>query len=88
MLILLPINLFQILPFCFTGGRSYVEYGMCPRDRPFAREKEQVRTLAYAKLHAFDYQSHGQFFWNFRTELETRWDFQRVSTTCFYAVSL
>jgi hypothetical protein len=52
---------------------------MCPRDKPFPHEKEEVRVLAYAKLHAFDYQTHGQFFWNFRTEFETRWDFQRVS---------
>jgi len=60
------------------GGPSTVEYGMCPRDAPFPREKQDVRTLAYAKLHAFDYSTHGQFFWNFRTELETRWDFFRA----------
>lgn len=61
-----------------AGGPSYVEYGTCPRDRPFPNDVEEVRTLAYAKLHAFDYQTHGQFFWNFRTEFEPRWDYMRV----------
>ena len=62
-----------------VGGKSYVEYGSCPRDRPFPNEKEDVRRLALAKLHAYDFHTHGQFFWNFRTEFETRWDFFRVS---------
>jgi hypothetical protein len=38
-----------------------------------------MRRLGYAKIRAFDLPTHGQFFWNFRTELEERWDFQRVS---------
>lgn len=37
-----------------------------------------MRKLGYAKIGAFDLPTHGQFFWNFRTELEERWDFQRV----------
>jgi hypothetical protein len=57
-----------------------VEYGTCPRDKPFPNEQADVRTLSYAKLHAFDFQTHGQFFWNFRTEFETRWDYLRVRT--------
>ena len=52
---------------------------MCPRDKPFPNEQQAVRDLSYAKLHAFDRGTHGQFFWNFRTEFETRWDFLRVS---------
>ena len=60
------------------GGPSLVEYGTCPRDRAFPNEVEDVRKLSYAKLHAFDYQTHGQFFWNFRTEFEPRWDFLKV----------
>ena len=74
----------KIIHFIFSvGGVSYVEYGMCPRDRPFAGERDVVRTLSYNKLHAFDHSTHGQFFWNFRTEFETRWDYQRVSCRVF-----
>jgi hypothetical protein len=61
-----------------------VEYGTCPRDKPFPNEKADVRALSYAKLHAFDLQTHGQFFWNFRTEFETRWDYLRVSCVGVY----
>lgn len=59
---------------------------MCPRDSPFPNEKDVIRTLSYNKLHAFDFQTHGQFFWNFRTEFETRWDFQRVSETAYISL--
>lgn len=37
-----------------------------------------MRKLGFAKIGAFDLPTHGQFFWNFRTELEERWDFQRA----------
>ena len=47
-----------------------------------------MRKLGYAKIRAFDLPTHGQFFWNFRTELEERWDFQRVTTFLFYLGSL
>ena len=36
-----------------------------------------MRDLAMAKLFAFDLNTHGQFFWNFRTELEPRWDYMQ-----------
>jgi hypothetical protein len=68
--------------FAYTydlGGQSYVEYGTCPRDRPFPNDIEEIRLLSYAKLHAFDYFTHGQFFWNFRTEFEPRWDYLQVT---------
>lgn len=58
-----------------TGGESYVEYGTCPRDKPFPDEFNVVRDLAHAKLNVFDRHTHGQFFWNFRTEFEPRWDY-------------
>ena len=58
-----------------TGGESYVEYGTCPRDKPFPNEVDVVRDLAFAKLNVFDRHTHGQFFWNFRTEFEPRWDY-------------
>lgn len=59
-----------------TGGESYVINGTCPRDGYFSNEDAFMRKLAYTKLNAFDYGTHGQFFWNFRTELEPRWDYQ------------
>lgn len=54
-----------------------MEYGFCPRDKPFPDELVVVRGLSYAKLNAFDLDTHGQFFWNFRTEFEPRWDYQQ-----------
>jgi hypothetical protein len=43
-----------------------------------------MRKIGFAKIGAFDIPTHGQFFWNFRTELEDRWDFQRVSCSVIY----
>ena len=61
-----------------TGGESFVKYGMCPLDKSFPNEDEEVKKLAYAKLRSFDRNTHGQFFWNFRTEFEPRWDFAQA----------
>lgn len=55
-----------------------MEYGYCPRDKPFPDELSVVRELSYNKLNAFDLDTHGQFFWNFRTEFEPRWDYQQA----------
>ena len=41
-------------------------------------DSEVTRKLALSKLNAFDLYSHGQIFWNFRTELEVKWDYQRA----------
>lgn len=38
--------------------------------------------LARAQLQVFE-SSHGQFFWNFRTELEPRWSYLEVSNDHF-----
>lgn len=48
---------------------------MCPRDKSFEDEDTAMRLLAHSKLSAFDSDTHGQFFWNFRTEFEPKWDF-------------
>lgn len=62
------------------GGESYVLYGTCPRDKPFPNNNDVImKNLGYSKLNAFDYRTHGQFFWNFRTEFEPRWDFIQAS---------
>jgi hypothetical protein len=34
--------------------------------------------IGLAKINAFDLDTHGFFFWNFRTELESKWDFQKA----------
>merc|ERR1712196_316048 len=49
-----------------TGGKSYVEYATCPRDAPFDDDWKDVKKLADNKLNAFDVDTHGYFFWNFR----------------------
>lgn len=51
---------------------------MCPVDKSVPNNDEVLRKLGYAKIGVFDLPTHGQFFWNFRTELEERWDFQKV----------
>eukprot|EP01041_Mallomonas_annulata_P011054 gene11054-23110_t len=62
----------------FGTGESYVSYGKCPRDHYIENEDKSMRSLAMAKLYAFDLHTHGQFFWNFRTEFEPRWDFMQA----------
>ena len=62
-----------------TGGPSYVEYGTCPVDRAYPDEINDVQEFSFAQLYSYDLFTHGFFFWNFRTELESRWDYQRVS---------
>ena len=37
-----------------------------------------MRRLSLAKINAFEVGTHGYFFWNFRAELEPKWDFQRA----------
>merc|ERR1711871_493274 len=54
-------------------GESFISYGMCPIDQSW--DDKDLKTLALAKLFAFDYSNHGQFFWNFRTEIEPRWSY-------------
>jgi hypothetical protein len=38
-----------------------------------------VAAFAAAQWSAFNLHTHGQFFWNFRTELEDTWDIQRAT---------
>lgn len=59
-----------------TGGPSFVIDGTCPQDAAFSDEMEAVKRISYAKLNAYDQHTHGNFFWNFRTEFGTRWDYQ------------
>ena len=58
-------------------GQSFMSYGQCPIDQPWSDSNLSI--LALAKLFAFDYNSHGQFMWNFRTELEAKWSFLQAT---------
>lgn len=62
----------------YGTGESTPEFGMCPIDKAFPNDSNVMRDLALAKMNAFDRSTHGQFFWNFRTEMESKWDFQQV----------
>eukprot|EP01031_Cornospumella_fuschlensis_P026874 gene26874-32479_t len=66
-----------------TGGPSYVEYGTCPVDAsPAPSDPTPLSDLGLAMLYAYDRQTHGFFFWNFRTELpSSRWDLSRAIST-------
>jgi glucan 1,3-beta-glucosidase len=61
-------------------GESFVSYGMCPIDQilPMGLETgpgSNLNKFALAQLFSFDLSTHGNMFWNFRTELEPRWDY-------------
>ena len=61
-----------------SGGESFVINRTCPLDKQFPNETSSMQRLAYAHLHVFDRITHGNFFWNFRTEFEPRWDYQKA----------
>ena len=50
-----------------SGGESFVRYGLCPIDK--SADDKDLKILAYAKLNSYDKDTHGHFFWNFRTEV-------------------
>lgn len=60
-----------------AGGQSTVINGTCPRDKPFPNEFDAMRELIKAKLYAY-HNTHGNFYWNFRTEFQYRWSFREV----------
>lgn len=74
---------FRSHAYLIIGGASYVEYGYCPRGPPFFDEMDVRRRLAHMNLHSFE-KGHGHFFWNFRTEMEPRWDYLQVLIFVFW----
>eukprot|EP00903_Cladosiphon_okamuranus_P005957 g5882.t2 len=62
----------------FGTGSSTPSFGRCPIDSTWHNEDEFMTSLAHAKLNAFE-RGHGWFFWNFKTELEVRWDYQAAT---------
>eukprot|EP01035_Chromulina_nebulosa_P023578 gene23578-30572_t len=57
-----------------AGGISTPMYGQCPIDASFDDDDLAMKTIGTAQLQVFE-TSHGQFFWNFRTELEPKWSY-------------
>ena len=53
---------------------STPQYGMCPIDSKYFRDR-QVANLGADYMDTFNTHVSGQFFWNFRTELEPRWNY-------------
>ena len=47
---------------------------MCPIDSKYFRDR-QVANLGADYMDTFNTHVSGQFFWNFRTELEPRWNY-------------
>jgi hypothetical protein len=45
-----------------SGGESFVRYGLCPIDKHFDDDAKDLQILAYAKLNAYDQDTHGHFF--------------------------
>mmetsp|Transcript_11360 Transcript_11360/g.38752 ORF Transcript_11360/g.38752 Transcript_11360/m.38752 type:complete len:347 (-) Transcript_11360:299-1339(-) len=62
------------------SGPSTPLFGMCPVSPPWpdGADDEVLSALAAKQLEAFSY-GHGFFFWNFKTELDPRWDYMRAA---------
>ena len=71
----LPLDVTEGLQGPFGGGISGPMFGRCPREMALAdKEDEWITTMAHKQIAAFN-KGHGWFFWNFRTEFESHWDF-------------
>jgi len=71
----LPLDVGQGLQGPFGSGISGPMFGRCPREMALEdSEDEWITNLAHKQIAAFN-QAHGWFFWNFRTEFESHWDF-------------
>jgi hypothetical protein len=46
-----------------------VRYGLCPIDKHFDDDAKDLQILAYAKLNAYDQDTHGHFFVSFQCNL-------------------
>ena len=58
-------------------------FGMCPIGRRWRTETLFMKALGRAKMHAFD-SGHGFYFWNFKTELEDRWDYMQSTEKGYF----
>lgn len=63
----------------YGTGTSGPSFGYCPlsNNRSFALDDhEMFRQLGQKKVNAFNF-GHGWYFWNFKTEIDPKWDFMR-----------
>ena len=63
----------QLGPFGEKDG-STIRYGKCLTDSAHFGF-DQIKKFAVCSREVFDSTFNGQFFWNFRTELEPRWSY-------------
>ena len=63
----------QLGPFA-SGQESLIKKGMCPIDSAHWSE-EQTHDLAQFVLSTFNKHVEGQFMWNFRNEMEDKWNY-------------
>eukprot|EP00968_Pinguiococcus_pyrenoidosus_P016850 scaffold1638_cov258-Pinguiococcus_pyrenoidosus.AAC.74 len=76
----------------FGTGASTPMWGYCPigeswDDRGFS-DDAVMRELGFRKIYAFDQIGNGWYFWNFKTELEPRWDFMEAWRRIWIPVEL
>jgi len=70
-----PLDTSQGLLGPFGSGISGPMFGKCPREMAMSKNEDEWTTnLAHKQIAAFN-RGHGWFFWNFRTEFESHWDY-------------
>jgi glucan 1,3-beta-glucosidase len=79
-----PLDVTKPIQGPYGTGTSGPSFGLCPVNSnvTFGQTKpedevEFMRNLNLKKLNAFAV-GHGWYFWNFKTELDTRWDFLQL----------
>lgn len=75
----LPLDRSRPIQGPYGTGTSGPSFGYCPTScTEFFDEDDDVvtRNLAHKKLSSFNI-GHGWYFWNFKTEIDPKWDFMR-----------
>ena len=62
----------------FGSGISTPISGMCPVGNLWDNNEEVMKLLALKSLNVFTKHGSGWFFWNFKVELEDRWDYLQL----------
>jgi hypothetical protein len=75
----LPLDRSRPIQGPYGTGTSGPSFGYCPTScTEFFDEDDDIvtRNLAHKKLSSFNI-GHGWYFWNFKTEIDPKWDFMR-----------
>jgi glucan 1,3-beta-glucosidase len=75
-----PLDINKPIQGPYGTGTSGPSFGLCPvtSNHSFnVPDIEVTRNLAIKKLNAFAV-GHGWYFWNFKTELDSKWDFLKL----------